>query len=176
MELGAVTKLTLHVREPFWTSERFRRRAKSQDLDRLAFLHTADPDFPVWWTAYPVSAPSIVAWTGNGRARELASLDEEQIVDRAVAALAREFELQRREARRMVTGASTHNWQTDPYARGAYSYIVVGGGNAPAKLARPVRSTLFFAGEASDPEGRTGTVHGAIATGRRAAKQVLRAL
>jgi len=34
-----------------------------------------------------------------------------------------------------------------------------------------VESTLFFAGEATDPEG-AGTVEGAIATGLRAARQV----
>jgi monoamine oxidase len=39
-----------------------------------------------------------------------------------------------------------------------------------------VSGTLFFAGEATDEEGRTGTVHGAIATGERAARQVVRAL
>ena len=176
MELGAVTRLTLHVREAFWTSERFMRRAKSQNLDRLTFLQSADPDFPVWWTAYPVSAPTLVAWTGSTRARELAVLDEEKIVDRAIAALGRQFGLPGREARRLVIAAWTHNWETDPFTRGAYSYIVVGGIESPAKLARPVRRTLFFAGEASAADGRSGTVHGAIATGRRAAKQVLRAL
>ena len=62
----------------------------------------------------------------------------------------------------------------DPYSRGAYSYMVVGGSDSPGKLARPVQETLFFAGEASDAEGRTGTVHGAIGSGRRAAKQALR--
>jgi monoamine oxidase len=34
-----------------------------------------------------------------------------------------------------------------------------------------VESTLFFAGEATDPEG-SGTVEGAITTGLRAARQV----
>ncbi|HKW47995.1 MAG TPA: NAD(P)/FAD-dependent oxidoreductase [Gemmatimonadaceae bacterium] len=176
MEMGAVTRLTLQLREAFWTSERFMRRTKSQDLDRLAFLQSADPDFPVWWTAYPVSAPMLIAWTGSTRARELASLDEDEVIDRAIGALGRQFRLAPREARRMVTAAWTHNWVNDPYSRGAYSYMVVGGSDSPAKLARPVHGTLFFAGEASDAEARTGTVHGAIASGRRAAKQALRAL
>jgi uncharacterized protein with NAD-binding domain and iron-sulfur cluster len=35
---------------------------------------------------------------------------------------------------------------------------------------------LFFAGEAADAEGRTGTVHGAIGTGYRAAASVLSVL
>jgi monoamine oxidase len=52
----------------------------------------------------------------------------------------------------------------------------VGGAAAPGLLARPLGGTLFFAGEAADREGRTGTVHGAIATGRRAAREVLRSL
>ena len=70
----------------------------------------------------------------------------------------------------------SHNWLRDPFARGAYSYMLVGGSDAPAKLARPLERTLFFAGEAADPEGRTGTVHGAISSGRRAAAQVIRTL
>ena len=176
MAMGAVTRLALKLREPFWMSERFMRRTKSQDLDRLAFLQSSDPDFPVWWTAYPVSAPMLIAWTGGTRARELASLEEAEIVDRAIAALGRQFRLPPREANRMVTAAWTHNWVNDPYSRGAYSYMVVGGSDSPAKLARPLHGTLFFAGEASDAEGQTGTVHGAIASGRRAARQALRAL
>ena len=69
-----------------------------------------------------------------------------------------------------------HDWQHDAFSRGAYSYQAVGGSEATRALARPVRGTLFFAGEAADVEGRTGTVHGAIATGRRAAAEVERSL
>jgi hypothetical protein len=39
-----------------------------------------------------------------------------------------------------------------------------------------VNGTLFFAGEAFDAGGRNGTVEGAIASGRHAAKQVTRSL
>ena len=176
MSTGAVARVALRLREPFWTSDRFARRAKNQNLDRLAFLHSDDPDFPVWWTSYPISAPMLIAWRGGLRARELSAESEDQIIDRAVGALARQFGLSRRAARGMVTATWFHNWENDPYARGAYSYMLVGGKDAPAQLARPVRRTLFFAGEASDAEGRTGTVHGAIATGRRAAAQILRVL
>jgi len=176
LEMGAVLRVALHLAEPFWIGERFMRRHKTQELDRMAFLQSTDPDFPVWWTSYPVFAPALVAWVGGPRAKEIAGSGDEQIVGRATDALARQFGLTRREAHKQVTRSWVHNWVQDPYARGAYSYIVVGGNEAPAKLARPLGSTLFFAGEAADPEGRTGTVHGAIATGRRAAKSVLRAI
>jgi monoamine oxidase len=176
MEMGAVLRAVLALDEPFWMSERFAKRAKSQQLDQLSFVHSADPDFPVWWTPYPVFTPTLTAWVGGPRAQEIAALADESIVERAIAALARQFGFQRREARKRVTAAWVHNWVRDPYARGAYSYMVAGGSDSPAKLARPLQRTLFFAGEASDAEGRTGTVHGAIATGRRAANQLLRAL
>jgi len=176
MTMGTVARITLRLREAFWTGSRFARRVKDQNLDRLSFLHTEDPDFPIWWTSYPVSAPVLVAWRGGVRAREISAAGEDQAVELALAALARQFGLTRREARGLVTASWFHDWEGDPYAGGAYSYTVVGGEDAPAKLARPVRRTLFFAGEASDAEGRTGTVHGAIASGRRAASQLLRVL
>jgi monoamine oxidase len=110
------------------------------------------------------------------RARQISAAREGQALELALAALARQFGLRRRKAGGMVTASWFHNWERDPYARGAYSYRVAGGNDAPAKLARPVRRTLFFAGEASDAEGGTGTVHGAIASGRRAAAQLLRDL
>ncbi|MCA1582818.1 MAG: FAD-dependent oxidoreductase [Acidobacteria bacterium] len=50
-----------------------------------------------------------------------------------------------------------------------------GGVGAREALARAVAGTLFFAGEATDPE-QNGTVAGALASGQRAAAQVVRAL
>jgi monoamine oxidase len=77
---------------------------------------------------------------------------------------------------RDVTHVWMHDWMNDPFARGAYSYQLVAGANAARDLARPIDGTLFFAGEATDTSGSTGTVHGALASGARAARQVLRAL
>jgi monoamine oxidase len=68
-----------------------------------------------------------------------------------------------------------HDWQADTYSGGAYSYIVTGGMGAPQALAESVESTLFFAGEATNKEGHNGTVHGAIGSGKRAAREVLAA-
>jgi len=176
-DMGAVLRVVLRLEEPFWTGDRLMRREKTPELDRLSFVQSTDPDFPVWWTPYPVFAPALVAWLGGPRAKEIgSSATDDQIITRAMNALGRQFGLTRREVGKQVAAGWVHNWVRDPYARGAYSYIVVGGSDAPPKLARPMARTLFFAGEASDPEGRTGTVHGAIATGRRAASQVLRTL
>ena len=64
------------------------------------------------------------------------------------------------------------DWQSDRFARGAYSYVAVGGLDAPARLAEPVEDTLFFAGEATH-DRLSGTVAGAMASGYRAAEEVL---
>ena len=65
-----------------------------------------------------------------------------------------------------------HDWSADPFSRGAYSYLGAGFLDAPGELAKPIADTLYFAGEATAPHGKEGMVHGAIASGLRAARQV----
>jgi monoamine oxidase len=70
-----------------------------------------------------------------------------------------------------LQGYYYHDWQQDPFARGAYSYVMVDGSEARAALAQPIEDTLFFAGEATDAEA--GTVTGALQSGVRAARELL---
>jgi monoamine oxidase len=79
-------------------------------------------------------------------------------------------------AHRAFTDGAVHDWATDPFARGAYSYLAVGAGDARAVFAAPVDDTLFFAGEATASGGQGGTVNGALATGERAVREVADAL
>jgi monoamine oxidase len=176
LAMGSVVRIVLRLADRFWASAWYARQIGTQELDTLSFLHTNDEQFPTWWTAYPVRAPVMVGWHGGPGAAELSRLASEQLEDAAIASLARQFQLPVRRVRGMVESAWMHDWTHDPFTRGAYSYQTVGGDQAPAALARPLRGTLFFAGEAADPDGRTGTVHGAIATGRRAADEVTKSL
>ncbi len=79
-------------------------------------------------------------------------------------------------AHREFDDAVVHDWSDDPFARGAYSYLAVGAGDARDVLGAPVDDTLFFAGEATARDGQGGTVNGALATGERAAREVAAAL
>ncbi len=72
-----------------------------------------------------------------------------------------------------LEAAHFHDWQSDPYSGGAYSYVRVGGEDAIRALAEPVAGSLFFAGEATDDSGVSGTVEGAIASGKRAAQEAV---
>lgn len=73
-----------------------------------------------------------------------------------------------------VRAVHGHDWRADPWSRGAYAYPTVGGARAFEALARPVDDTVFVAGEATCADA-IGTVEGALASGRRAARDVARA-
>jgi hypothetical protein len=54
--------------------------------------------------------------------------------------------------------------RSDPFSRGAYSCVLVGGVDARETLACPVDGVLWFAGEATAADGEGGTVAGALAS------------
>ena len=144
-------------RERFWDPER-------------NFIHSSDPFVPTWWTTSPIRASMLTGWAGGHAADRL--LAAKDITDRALQSLASVFQVRRSTIDSKLDSVHFHNWQADPFSRGAYSYAGVGGEHAHDTLARQIDGTLFFAGEATSSD-ETGTVAGAIATGRRAAKQIL---
>ena len=176
LAMGDARRVVLAFAEPIWESVSKRRLPKDAELAAMSFLHGADEHFPVWWTMMPVREPVIVGWAGGPRAWAMSGLPDEEVVYRAVASLARSLGMTTRRVAAAVTSAWTYDWGADPFARGAYSYAMVGGSTAARTLARSEQDTLFFAGEATDAGGRNGTVHGAIASGERAAKQILRVM
>lgn len=71
------------------------------------------------------------------------------------------------------TGALVTRWGLDPWSRGSYSYLAIDATSADrALLAEPVDDRLVLAGEATDVDF-PATVHGALRSGERAARQVL---
>jgi len=95
------------------------------------------------------------------------------VIDESLRALSRLLNVSSDDLSQLLEGGYFHDWQSDPLSRGAYSYGKVGADGAQESLASPVESTLFFAGEATDTTGHNGTVHGAIASGMRAAREIL---
>lgn len=163
LHMGAVIKLVLIFDAPFWwTAER----------SDMGWLQPADGSVQVWWTTYPALTPVLVAWTAGPAALKLSQRSAEDLLGDALKSLRAAYG---RRVERHLVGWHMHNWQTDPYAGGAYSYISVGGIGAPRALAAPVAQTLFFAGEATEHTGHHATVHGALMTGQRAAAELLAA-
>jgi monoamine oxidase len=144
-------------------------------LARAAFVQARGVDVPGWWTSYPLRTGLLIGWAGGPAAIALSS-DPARLAARALRSLADVFGVTSRFIDRHLVGTFLHDWTHDPFSRGAYSYPLVNGSDAAKTLARPIGGTLFLAGEATDAEGRNGTVHGAIASGKRAAAQVHRVL
>jgi monoamine oxidase len=165
--MGPVLKVVLRFREAFWETVAGGRYRDA------GFFHATGHDVPTFWTALPERRPIFTAWTGGPRAARLSALDDAAIVQAALAAAEALFG--GIAVSDLLVEAHTHNWQQDPFARGAYSYVTVGGLGAPAVLAAPLADTLFFAGEAT-AAGESGTVAGALASGEAAARAVLASL
>ena len=161
LESGAVYRITLQFETPFWEAR--------PELCSARFFFSQQPVFPTWWKPASAGVPILVGWSAGPAADQLAGLPEAEIIARAVASLERMVGI----PASPVKSAWFHDWQADPFSRGAYSYIPVGQLRARTTLVESVRATLYFAGEATDCSGQGGTVHGAIASGRRAARQAL---
>jgi monoamine oxidase len=166
---GPVLKAVLRFRTPFW-----------EELDEAAyrgvsFFHSPRAAFPTFWNTLPAHAPVIAAWAGGPMAERLARATTAQVVRHATRSLSSIFS-GRVDVEAELRGYWFHDWQRDPYARGAYSHALVGGSDAREALGTPLEDTLFFAGEATDAAGEHGTVAGALQSGMRAAREVLGAI
>ncbi len=168
MRMGQASRFTLLFREPFWN-----QIADPPNLKDLGFLFSFSENPRVWWTTHPEPCNILTGWVGGPRAASLHQQTVEELSFQAVATLAKIFGVKPDSIRQSLMGCYTHNWQQDPFARGAYSYVAAGGINAPHQMSQPLANTLFFAGEHTDTTGHWGTVHAAMRSGLRAATQVL---
>jgi len=164
IEVGPVVKVVLRFRTAFW------EELHGGQFRDAGFLHAPQAPFRTMWTALPARVPLLTAWAGGPRALELAGGSRDELIERALESVASALGVGP-EVRDELAAAYTHDWLLDRYARGAYSYIAVGGCDAPGELARPLRETLYFAGEAASP-GESGTVEAALDSGRWAAREI----
>ncbi len=165
LAMGPVVKVVLVFKSKFWSED-------------LSFLLAPTEVPPTWWTPMPNQAPTLTGWVGGPKAEGLLRLvtaqgDAGALLDQCLATLAKIFTRSLADIRRMLLSWHMHDWQSDDYARGAYSYVPVGALDAPEKMSQPVEDTLYFAGEHTDRAGHWGTVHAALATGVTAGRQVI---
>ena len=146
------------------------------DPQRLGFLFSDDEHFPTWWKSESAGRFLLTGWAPFPSADGLSARPPADIAAQGMRSLARILGCALSEIGSRIESWHLHNWQKDPFARGAYSYANVGGAEAWRELAAPLADTLFFAGEATQPPGYSGTVHGAIASGKRAAEEILASL
>jgi len=162
--MGQVVKIVLCFDSAFW---------EERGMANLGFLHAIGEQFPTWWTTHPAATPILVGWAGGPAAKPLSLRSSEFILGAALVSLSNALNLSTSSIEGHLRAYVVVDWQADPFSLGAYSYVPVGAITAPLTLAEPVENTLFFAGEATNSDGNSGTMHGAIATGYRAASELL---
>ncbi|HUA09057.1 MAG TPA: NAD(P)/FAD-dependent oxidoreductase [Candidatus Acidoferrales bacterium] len=155
LAMGPVLKVMLEFRSEFWEPQ-------------TSFLRAPEAPMRAVWTRLPQRVPLLGAWSGGGAVQRV----HERYTDPVHAALDTAAALfPSIDVRAQLRNAYFHDWQADPFARGAYSYLRVGGGDARAGLAEPLDDVLFFAGEAASTDD-AGTVAGALATGYESARSI----
>ncbi len=166
--MGQTIRVSMIFRSRWW--EQIEHAVRN-----LGMLHSHEEWFPTWWTSQS-GAAVLTGWAASRRGERLSGRVEEFIKERALDSLGALFPVERRKIAGELLSWHLHDWQSDPFTRGSYSYVGVDGEGAQEALAQPLGGLLFFAGEATVSDGHHATVHGAIASGQRAAQEVLSTL
>jgi len=169
LEMGTAIRLVLCFRGCFWTDPKL----VQTPMPDMSFLSSPEELFPTWWSSVSAGTAMLTGWSGGVRAEQLSGRGRAAIVERGLEALHHVFGVPLETLRQWLQESFVHDWQSDPYCRGVYSYALADGKEAARTQGAPVGNTLFFAGEATDCSGQNGTLHGAIASGQRAATELL---
>jgi monoamine oxidase len=172
MAMGDAVRFTMVFRERWWEQSAV---CVEEALRRMSFLFTPERLPPVWWTGHPETEalPTLTGWVGGPRAATFFGKSAEALGQAACAALADVFAMERADVTAALVETQVHDWAADPYALGAYSYVPAGAIDAPKAMSAAEAGTMFFAGEHTDLTANWGTVHAAVGSGWRVARQVL---
>lgn len=165
LKMEAGTKLLYNFTEPFW------------DEGLTYMLH--DDTAARWWTPghgrphdKQHSSSVIACYTTSSRARVLDALSEAAALKIGLNQLSKLLGVSFERLEQHLVKSKRVAWAHDPYALGAYAHVPSGAAEARVDLAK-CEGKLFFAGEATAYHSTPQTVHGALDSGIRAAREVI---
>ena len=161
LAMGTAARVVYEFDHAFWSH--------FSTLKGASFLFALDSIPPTWWTTHPCPDLMLTGWVAGRRADQL---NLAELPETGLATLARLLGAGLPEVRAHLVRCHRHDWKSDVYSRGSYTYVPRGAIRASDELSAPVERTLFFAGEHTDTTGHWGTVHGALRSAYRAAEQV----
>ena len=169
--VGHAVRVVLQMRRDIWRRGVIPAELRAENGRSFGFQHSDEELFPVWWAQAP--DPVLIGWTGGPAVGQLSGLRPIDVFQQARRSLANVLGVTLGALTDAIVDWRTYNWSEDPFTRGAYSYSVAGAEDVPKRMARPIAGTLFFAGEATADPVELGTVHGALSSGARVAREVM---
>ena len=177
---GNLNKLVIEFEDQFWSDDRD-YFGVAVDSDDESKMNNRARCF-MFWNLKPVCGENmLIALVAGSNAEDtennVTEESQQELVNLAVEQLAK-VHFNGDQSKIKVKTAKATAWGKDPFARGSYSYVKKSSRGAADydELGRPeLKGRLFFAGEHTCKE-HPDTVGGAMLTGWRAARQVLRKL
>ena len=156
--MGVLNKTCLLFEDVFW----------EQDVELISYAGSTTGQWAETLNLYPYTGePILTMFNAGSYGARIETMPDREVVNQALAALGAMYGRVPR-----PQDAVTTRWRSDPWSYGSYSYVPVG---APFQrhvdLALPIDGRVFFAGEATHKD-YPATVHGALLSGVRAARQV----
>lgn len=159
--MEAATKLIYRFRERLWD-------------EHLTFMAHAGLTARWWTPSYGRDEDAIIAcYVTAERAQKMDVMDEAAALDRGLQELSTLIGIPSNKLQQAVLASKRVAWAADPLALGGYAHVPPGMSACRPLLARPEGNWLFFAGEATAYNTNPQTVHGAIESGWRAARECL---
>ena len=158
---GTLTKVFMWFDAPFWPKEQYAfglMRNEGFDDNQTNIVNLF----------YSHNIPCLVVMMGGARGASVELMSDDATRQWTKAILGALFPGPIPEPLRVTKTA----WLTDPFARGAYSHVAVGGSTADFDvLAEPVGDVVHFAGEATNRQ-HWSCVHSAYLSGLREAARI----
>lgn len=162
--MEAATKLIYRFRERLWN-------------ENLTFMAHAGLTARWWTPSYRRDEDAIIAcYITAERAQKIDAMDEAAALDIGLQELSTLLGIPLGELQTALVASKRVAWAADPLALGGYAHVPSGMTECRPLLARPEGNRLFFAGEATAYDTNPQTVHGAIESGWRAARECIAAI
>ncbi|HNN02766.1 MAG TPA: FAD-dependent oxidoreductase [Leptospiraceae bacterium] len=160
LKMGVMNRLYLKFPKAFWPKEpelmNMYAKKREDYLDMMNFYHYLDK-------------PILLFFTAGNDAVEKESLSDEELIQSVMKSLKKIYGEDIPEPEDYIR----KSWSKDEFSYGSYAYIPPGAfPEDHDALGESVDDVLFFAGEATTSD-YSGTVHGALISGREAAEEIL---
>jgi monoamine oxidase len=158
---GSVIKILFQFKEPFW----------QEYADDIGFIFTEEM-VPTWWTQLPSKNGLLTGWFGGQQVLRVKGAGEKEIASIAIESLAKTVKREKRDLQKLLIAQEVHDWGTNPFSCGAYTYSMLQTAEARKIFRDPVDNTIFFAGESYNEGESSGTVEAAFESAQHVLKLI----